>query len=304
MKYIQFEDKQHISQLILGCMRMAEKNVQESQVIIQTAFDQGINFFDHADIYGAGKSEEIFAQALANTAISRDQIYLQSKVGIRKGFFDFSKDHILQSVEGILKRLNTDYLDSLLLHRPDTLMEPEEVAEAFELLYQSGKVRSFGVSNQHPGQMQLLQKYIAQPLKFNQLEFGPAHTPMIDFGLNVNMKNQASINHDLGILEYCRLHDIIIQPWSPFQIDLDQGLFMASDQYQDLVTKLNELADVHQSTLEGMVIAWMLRHPAQFQPVIGSMNPERIQRMAQGTEINLSRPEWYEIYRSAGNILP
>ncbi len=293
-----------MSQLVLGCMRMAEKSVADAEIIINTAYDNGINMYDHADIYGGGKSEEIFAQALAKTAVKRESLILQSKVGIRKGFFDFSKEHILTSVDGILQRLNTDYLDILLLHRPDTLMEPEEVAQAFDALYQAGKVRHFGVSNQNRGQIDLLQKFVDQPLRFNQLQFGPAHTSMIDAGINVNMQNAHAVNRDQGILEYCRLNDITIQPWSPFQVDLDQGLFINHKDYKGLTLCLKAFAEKYNVSLEAIVIAWMLRHPAKFQPIIGSMNPMRIQDMIRGTNIELSRPEWYEIYLSAGNILP
>ena len=139
---------------------------------------------------------------------------------MRGAFFryDFSKSHILKSVDGILKRLNTDYLDALLLHRPDPLVEPEEVAEAFELLHSSGKVRSFGVSNQSPMLIELLQKYVNQPLVINQLQFGVAHTPYAGSGaFSSNMTADQSVDRSSEILEYCRLKDIAIQAWSPFQ---------------------------------------------------------------------------------------
>ncbi|MBK0348651.1 aldo/keto reductase [Aerococcaceae bacterium zg-ZJ1578] len=292
------------SQLAHGCMRMAALNAEETAKVIETAYNVGINFFDHADIYGGGQSETIFAQGLSQTAIQRSDVFLQSKVGIRKGFFDFSKEHIVSSVEQILSRLQTDYLDFLLLHRPDTLMEPEEVAAAFDTLFESGKVRYFGVSNQNRAQIELLQHFVTQPLAVNQLQFGPAHTPLIDEGLNVNMLNDASVNHTGGLLEFSRLHEMTIQPWSPFQVDLGQGLFMEHPKYQKLTTILHLYAKDKGVSFEAMVMAWIMRHPAKMQPIVGSMNPERIASMAQASEVKLSREEWYDIYRSAGNVLP
>ena len=201
MKQIKLGGQLPASQIALGCMRMSELDEQAAQRLIETAVEKGINFFDHADIYGGGASEEIFAAALAKSGLSRGDILLQSKCGICDGFYDFSKEHILRSVEGSLSRLRTDYLDVLLLHRPDPLMEPEEVAEAFDLLQASGKVRYFGVSNQTPGTMELLRKSVRQPLIVNQLQFGVAHTGMIDSGVNMNMKNDRAVDRDGGILE-------------------------------------------------------------------------------------------------------
>ena len=292
------------SRLALGCMRMASLSVEQAAQVLQTTAEVGINFYDHADIYGAGESESRFAQALKQVGIARDQVLLQSKCGIRKGFFDFSKEHIIDSVEKSLSRLETDYLDVLLLHRPDTLMEPEEVAAAFNHLHQAGKVRYFGVSNHHPLQVELLKQAVQQPLIINQLEFGPAHTPMIDAGLNVNMRNDAGIVRDSNVLEYSRLQQMTIQPWSPFQVDLTQGLFMNHPDYQALTQCIQQLADQYEVSFEAMVMVWILRHPAQMQPIVGSMNSERIQAMAQATAVQLTRQEWYAIYLSAGNQLP
>lgn len=292
------------SQLVLGCMRMAQLTIEQAQEVIATSLDSGINFFDHADIYGKGESERIFAQALQQLDVPREQLYLQSKCGIRPGYFDFSFDHIVSSVDGILERLNTDYLDVLLLHRPDALVEPDEVAEAFTVLEKSGKVRYFGVSNHNPMQIQLLQNSLPMPLIANQLQFGPAHTPMIDAGLNVNMWHNSGAVRDGSVLDYCRLANITVQPWSPFQVDLEQGLFMSHPNYQTLTQTLQRMAQEKGTTLEAIVMAWIVRHPAIMQPVVGSMNVKRIQEMSQGISIELTRQEWYDIYRSAGNVLP
>ncbi|MEP7291486.1 MAG: aldo/keto reductase, partial [Chloroflexota bacterium] len=205
------------SEISLGCMRISGMTSQEIAHLIHTALEVGVNFFDHADVYGGGQSEAKFAEALGMNPQVRETMILQTKVGIRKGSFDFSKEHILEAVDGSLKRLQTDYLDVLLLHRPDALVEPEEVAEAFTILQDSGKVKYFGVSNQNPMQIELLKKFVRQPLIFNQLQLSITNTGMIDAGINVNMEIDPSINRDGSILDYCRLNDITIQPWSPFQ---------------------------------------------------------------------------------------
>ncbi|HEL2055270.1 TPA: aldo/keto reductase [Streptococcus suis] len=293
-----------VSRIGLGCMRMAGLSGQETAQVLKTVLEQGINFFDHADIYGKGESEIRFAQGTKLAEIKREEIFLQSKCGIRKGYFDFSKDYILESVDGILKRLDTEYLDVLALHRPDALMEAEEVAEAFHLLKQAGKVRHFGVSNQNIYQMELLQSYLDQPLAVNQLQLSPAHTPLIDAGLHVNMKDDAATMRDGGLIDYCQLKKITIQAWSPFLIDLQRGIFANHPDYALLNQTIGEIAERYHVSHETIVVAWILRHPAKIQTIVGSMNSDRLTKIAQASQITLTRPEWYEIYRSAGNILP
>lgn len=289
--------------VILGCMRITE--AADPVKVIDTAMANGINFFDHADIYGGGKCEEIFAKAFKETGYHRDEIFLQSKCGIVPGvMFDFSKEHIISSVEGILKRLNVEYLDSLLLHRPDTLMEPEEVAAAFDQLESDGKVRYFGVSNQYSRQIQLLQKYVRQPLIINQLQFGVMHTGMVDFGLHVNMTDEASFDHDDGILEFSRLNDMTIQAWSPYQYGFFEGVFIGNEKFPELNLKLSETAEKYGTTPTGIASAWILRHPANMQVIAGTMTPSRIEEIAKASDIQLSREDWYSIYLAAGNILP
>ena len=293
------------SQIILGCMRINEAGNNPVETI-QTAYDHGINFFDHADIYGAGECETIFAQALKETSISRSDIYLQSKVGIKPGIaFDFSKQHIIEAVEGSLKRLDTDYLDALLLHRPDTLVEPEEVAEAFSQLEKAGKVRAFGVSNQNPGQIELLKTAVKQPLNINQLQFGLKHTGMIDAGINVNMENQAGLVRDGGILEYSRIHDMTIQAWSPFQYGFFEGVFVGNtEKFPELNARLLELADQYKVTPSGIAAAFINRHPAKMQTILGTMTPSRIIEATEAAGIVLTREEWYSLDMAAGNVLP
>jgi len=298
------KDAINASEISLGCMRISGMNSAEAANLIAVAMDCGIDFFDHADIYGGGHSEEVFAIAVKDNKIPRDKLIIQSKCGIRSGFFDFSKEHIIESVEKSLKRLNTDYLDTLLLHRPDTLCEPEEVAEAFSGLFKQGKVRHFGVSNQNPGMIKLLSKYVQQPLIINQLQISLTNTGMIDSGLNVNMSNAASVNHDGGILEFCRLKDITIQPWSPFQYGFFNGTFLNNDKFPELNKKIDEIAEKYNVSNMAIAIAWLLRHPAKMQPIIGTTNAERVKAICKASDVELSRLEWYELYRSAGNILP
>ncbi|HFV0037642.1 TPA: aldo/keto reductase family oxidoreductase [Streptococcus agalactiae] len=292
------------TRIALGCMRMSDLKGKQAEEVVGTALDLGINFFDHADIYGGGLSELRFRDAIKHLNVNRDKMIIQSKCGIREGYFDFSKEYILSSVDGILERLGTEYLDFLILHRPDVLVEPEEVAEAFTKLRAEGKVKHFGVSNQNRFQMELLQSYLDEPLAVNQLQLSPAHTPMFEAGLNVNMLNKASIEHDDGIVDYCRLKRVTIQAWSPFQIDLSRGLFVNHPDYKELNETIAKLAKNYNVSSEAIVIAWILRHPAKMQAIVGSMNPSRLKAIDKANDIALTRKEWYDIYRSAGNILP
>lgn len=292
------------SEVSLGCMRIGGMDPSKIDELVKTSIDLGIDFYDHADIYGGGKCEEVFAASLARLGIDRKNLILQSKCGIRKGFFDFSKEHILSSVDGILRRLNTDYLDILLLHRPDTLVEPEEVAEAFVTLQESGKVHHFGVSNQTPNQIELLQASLPMPIHVNQLQLSIMHTGMIDQGICANMRHENSIDRDGGILDYCRLKKITIQPWSPFQFGFFEGVFVDNPKFPELNKVLDDLCKEYGVTKTGMAIAWLQRHPAKMQSIIGTTNPGRVKEVVDACKIDLSRPHWYEIYRAAGNILP
>lgn len=288
----------------VGCMRMKSLEKKAAEQFVQAALEEGANFFDHADIYGGGTCEEIFADAIQMSPGIREKIILQSKCGIRKGMFDFSKEHILASVDGILQRLKTDYLDVLLLHRPDALVEPEEVAEAFDLLERSGKVRHFGVSNQNPLQIQLLQRFVKQPIVANQLQLSITNATMIASGINVNMENAAAVNRDGSILDFCRLNEITIQPWSPFQYGFFEGTFLGNEKFPELNQKIDEIAARCEVSNTTIAIAWLLRHPARMQPVIGTMSVDRLKASCKASEVTLTRQEWYEIYRAAGNVLP
>ncbi|NJE63267.1 aldo/keto reductase family oxidoreductase [Enterococcus durans] len=304
MKQIQLgASTQMVSSVILGCMRI--NGAKDPVKVIETAYDNGINFFDHADIYGGGECESIFADALAKTSLKREDLFIQTKCGIVPGvMFDFSKKHIIESVEGSLQRLNMDYVDVLLLHRPDTLVDPSEVAEAFDELEKSGKVRHFGVSNQKPMQIDLLKKYVKQPLLANQLQFGLKHSGMIDQGIHINMTDDGSVDHDGSVLDYSRLNDMTIQAWSPYQYGFFEGVFIGNEKFPELNQVLDNLAEKYGTTPTGLAAAWILRHPANMQVIAGTMNPGRIEEIAKASEIQLTREDWYELYRAAGNILP
>lgn len=292
------------SPVALGCMRMHTLAPKQAAEVITASWEAGINFFDHADVYGGGESERIFGQALRETGLPRERMFLQSKCGIRKGFFDFSKEHILQSVDGSLSRLGTDYLDILLLHRPDALMEPEEVAEAFDRLHQSGKVRYFGVSNQHPGQIELLKQAVRHPLIINQLQFSPVHSGMVDCGMDVNMQNDQAVQRDGMVLDYCRLHGMTIQAWSPFQYGRIEGVFLGNPRFAGLTETIRAVAAEKGISDSAVVVNWILRHPARMQVIVGSMNPQRLRGICEGTQQPLNREEWYRIYSAAGNPIP
>ena len=250
--------------VILGCMRLlAADNPVD---VLETAVEEGITFFDHADIYGNGECESLFGQALKESSLKREDLFIQSKCGIVPGvMFDFSKEHIISSVEGSLKRLQIEQLDALLLHRPDTLFEPEEVAAAFDQLEKQGKVKYFGVSNQKPGQIELLKKTVRQPLVANQLQFGIKHTEMIDQGFHVNMSDAPAVDRDGEILEYSRLNDMTIQAWSPYQYGFFEGVFIGHVKFPELNKTLHEMALKYDTTPTGIASAWILRHPANMQ---------------------------------------
>ena len=289
----------------VGCMRINTVEKKEAEGFVKTALDLGANFFDHADVYGDGACESIFADVIGMNSALREKIFLQTKCGIVRGkMFDFSRKHILEAVEGSLKRLKTDYIDVLLLHRPDGLVEPEEVADAFGTLHAGGKVRHFGVSNQNPLQIQLLRKFVKQPIVANQLQLSITNASMITTGFHVNMLDDTAVGRDGSILDFCRLEDITIQPWSPFQYGFFEGVFLGSPQFPKLNKKIDEIAKNHSVSPTAIALAWLLRHPARFQPVTGTMKAERLKECVKAAEVTLSREEWYEIFLAAGYTLP
>ena len=295
---------QQVSAIGAGCMRIADLTETETDAFVSTALDNGINFFDEADIYGGGKSEEVLGGWITKHPEKRENMFIQSKCAIHDGMYDFSKEHILKSVDGILSRLHTDYLDSLLLHRPDILMEPSEVAEAFDTLEKAGKVRHFGVSNENPAQMSYLQSGLAQKLWCNQVQLSCAHTVLIDAGLNVDMHNDAGIDRDGGTLYWCAQHHMVIQAWSPLQMGYFEGVFLNAEKYAALNQKLQEIGERYGVGKDTIAYAWILRLPFDMQVVLGTSKPARLINGAKAADIRLTRTEWYDIYKAAGNMLP
>lgn len=306
MKYIKtFSDECEVSQVALGCMRISDKTDKEMDFYLNNAVDLGINYFDHADIYGRGKCEEVFGAALKRNPTLRDKIYIQTKCSIVPGsMYDFSKEHIISAVDGSLKRLGVEHIDVLLLHRPDLLMDPAEVAEAFDELETKGKVGAFGVSNHSPLQIELLQREMKQKLSINQMQLSITNANMIASGANVNLPCDDGVNYDGYLRDYCRLKGITIQPWSPLQYGFIEGSFVDNRKYKNLNKVIEELAEKYGTTPTGMAIAWILRLPEKMQPIVGSTNPGRIEAVAKAADITLSREDWYRIYREAGYRLP
>lgn len=296
--------------VVLGLMRIADKTDDEIRTLVRTARDAGIDFLDHADVYGNAlhDCEARVAEALALSSSQRDEITIQTKAGIvREGpYFDFSYDHLIASVDGSLAALRTDRIDILLLHRPDALVEPEEVARAFDDLEASGKVRHFGVSNHTPRQIDLLRRYVRQPIVANQLQLSITHQPIIAQGVAANMlAEQQSVTLDGGgMVDYCRLNDITIQAWSPFQAGFFTGVFLGSPDYPELNAVIDRLAHEYGVPPIAIATAWITRHPAQMQVVLGTTNPERVTGAAQGSDLPLTRPQWYELFRAAGQLVP
>ncbi|MCR4908901.1 MAG: aldo/keto reductase [Lachnospiraceae bacterium] len=298
---------QNVPVIIQGCMRIPDLTKEAAAKVIRTAYDCGAAFYDHATCYGQGAAEERFGEAFGLTGIKREDVFIQSKCGLcfERNEFDWTKENILSSVDDSLRRLNTTYLDSLLLHRPDVIFEPEEVAEAFDILKSSGKVRYFGVSNLVPMQIELLKKYVKQPLIFNQLQLSLDQSQLIDQALYMNNKTtEFSLNRDGNLLDYCRLNDITVQAWSPLQFGFFGGTFVDNPDFPELNKVLAELAEREGVSKTAIAIAWVLRHPAGMQAIIGSMNPDHIKDVCAAADVTLSHHDWYALYLASGKYLP
>ncbi len=302
MKYCKL-GKIEASRVIMGCMRIADKPLVEIERVIASALSKGVNTFDHADIYGKGDCETVFGVAIKDLGLSRDDLVIQSKCGIRKGCYDFSKEHIIESVESSLRRLNMEYLDVLLLHRPDALMETEEVCSAFDKLQEEGKVRAFGVSNFSPLQIELL-TCAGVNVVANQVQFSLGNTILVDEGLNVNMHKTESVQRGGDLLNYSRLHNITLQAWSPLVKGFFEDSILNAEAYPVLNEKLSQLAEKYNCTPSAVALAWILRHPAKMQVITGTTDAERMGQICTCADIELTRQEWYELYLSTGKTLP
>lgn len=305
MKTIKIGNLYNVPSVAVGAMKMSTLNEKEATEFVVNAMENGLNFFDHADIYGKGECEKIFACASKNAGLKREDMIIQSKCGILSGkMYDFSKEHILESVDGILSRLNTEYLDILLLHRPDALMQPEEVGEAFNILKEQGKVRQFGVSNMNPMQIRLLQSGLSQRIVANQIQFSPVHAGAIQSGFEVNMETDGASSKDGSVLEYCRLKGITVQAWSPFRHGFIKSTYIGSPMYAKLNSVLEEIGQKYGISRAATVVAWICRHPANIQTIAGTTKIERLLDLKRGADVTLTREEWYKIYLAAGYMLP
>lgn len=304
MNKIKIGDTFEASEIGLGCMRQCRVPKQEAKKNFYTALDLGINYFDHADVYGFGASEELYGEFLHENPSLRPNIFLQSKCTLIRDtektlYLDTTKKHILESVDGSLKRLQTDYLDVFVLHQPDTLMEPEEIAEAFDLLHTSGKVRYFGVSNFNRMELEYLQSCLHQKLLVNQLQVSVAHTELIDSANSIKLNEKSSVDHNGSVFTYMRMEKITVQAWSPLQMGFYGGVFMGHPAYPNLNEVAERLAEEKKVTHSAVGIAWLLRHPAKIQPMLGTTNPDHLKAMCAAVNITLSRAEWYELYRAS-----
>lgn len=296
------------SAIILGCMRMPALSVDQAEKMIQTAVELGVNFFDNATCYGEdGEAEKRFGDAFKQSGLKREDVIIQSKCGLRfeRNEFDWSKENILTSVDESLSRMKLDYLDALLLHRPDLIFEPEQVAEAFDILAKNGKVRYFGVSNVPPMELELLKRYVKQPLVFNQVQFSLEQSQLIDQPLYMNnLTTERSLDRDNGTVDYCRLNDITIQAWSPLQHGFFKGCFVDSLEFPEINKVLAELGEKYGVSKTAIAIAWILRHPAKMQAIAGTMNPVHLKEICDATKVELTHNEWYKLYLSSGKKLP
>lgn len=309
MKYVNIVNgPSNASVIIQGCMRMPALSKEDAAKVIRTAYDAGVNFFDHATCYGEnGAAETRFAEAFPLTGIKREDIIIQSKCGLcfDRNEFDWTKENILSSVDDSLRRLKIDYLDTLLLHRPDVLYDPEDVASAFDILEANGKVKHFGVSNLVPMQIELLKKYVKQPLNINQVQLSLEQSQLIDQALYMNNKTtDFSINRDGHAFDYCRLNDITIQAWSPLQVGMFGGTFIDNPEFAKLNEVLAKLGEREGVSKTAIALAWILRHPAKMQVIIGTMNPEHVKDACEAAKVELSHHDWYELYLAAGKYLP
>jgi predicted oxidoreductase len=297
-----------VSSVVLGLMRIGKMSDADIRSLFDAAVASGVTMIDHADVYGGAPHvcEARFGEAVKLSAADRGRIMIQSKAGIRPGYFDFSSEHIIEAVEGSLRALRTEYLDVLLLHRPDTLVEPEDVAKAFDTLHAAGKVRHFGVSNQTPGQIELLKSAVRQPLLFNQVQLSIAHANLFAQGIAANMGGlDQSISRDVGLLDYSRLKGMVLQAWSPVQQGFFGGVFIGDRQnFAELNDVMDDLAKKYAVTPTGIAIAWITRHPANLQVVLGTTRPDRVRESVAGSDVTLTREEWYRLFRAAGHSVP
>lgn len=301
----------------VGMMHINRLDKKQAEKYLQKCLELGCNFFDHADVYGMdrpdgyGDCERIFAEAVHMKPSVRENLIIQTKCGFapplpgerKPEMINGSKEYILKAVDDSLTRLGTDYLDVLLIHAPDALTEPEEIAEAFDILNEKGKVRHFGVSNYNTAQIQLLEQYVRQPLEVDQLMLSVVNSGLISRGMYVNRDEPCAIDRDGGILDYCRLKGRTVQCWGVMQFGYMSGCFLGHPDYAELNRVLDKYAEKYEASASSVAVAWILRHPAHMMPITGTVNSSHLEDNVKGADIELTRSEWYEIWKAAGNFI-
>ena len=314
-----------VSRLAYGCAalggpwdagELTQERRRKALAALEAALDAGVDHFDLADVYAFGKAERAFSEIWQLDPSLRARVVVQSKCGVVRSaddtsraetYYDSSREHILAAARGSMGRLGVDYLDLLVLHRPDVLLEPEEVAAAFDRLHAGGEVRHFGVSNYAPGQVELLQAALDRPLLVNQLQVSLAHPDLIDDAVVVNDTSPDRPVRGFGTLAYCMQRSITVQAWAPLGAG---GLVRDDDAGADprLLAVRRELAAVARERgahPAAVAIAWILRHPAGIQPLLGGRTPDEIRTAAQGIDLTLTRAEWYRLFNaSRGTPVP
>ncbi|MBT2567317.1 aldo/keto reductase [Arthrobacter sp. ISL-85] len=313
-----------MQEVIYGCMGLGGSwseephgahHVDQAAAAVQTALDAGITLFDHADIYRSGKSEAVFGEVLATTPGLRERIRLQTKCGIRlnerglQTHYDLSREAILERVDGSLKRLRTEYVDILLLHRPDPLADPVEVAAAVGQLMAEGKVRQLGVSNMSAAQIEVLQDRLETPVVANQLEMSLLKRAWLESQVLVNHPEHLDYSFPQGTLEYCTRNNVTLQAYGSLARGVYTGAEPESPTTAEAATAelVSELAGQYSTSGEAVLLGWLMKHPAGIAPVIGTVNPDRIRACADAARVarDLTRADWYKLWITArGSNIP
>ena len=289
---------------ILGLMGLNKLNLEQAEKFILDAIDLGINYVDLADIYGNGECEELFGEVLKRNPNIRNKLIIQSKCGIREGFYDFSYDHIISCVKQSLNRLNIKYLDVLLLHRPDILCDFDELKKALIYLKENNLAKSFGVCNMNKAYIKLLKEKTGFDFIVNQLEFSITSTQLIDDILNMNTNDELANDKSGDALIYCYLNNISLQAWSPLKVSLSEGSFINNPKYVELNNYLDELANKYNASKVSIALSFIYRLPFNITPVVGVSSINHLKDALKSKEINLSKEEWYKLYLIAGHKLP
>lgn len=294
------------SRISLGLMRISEMNVDEVESLIEGSLAMGIYYFDIADIYGHTKCESLLGEVLTRHPSWREKMYIQTKVGIRMDQvgYDSSYEYILKAVEASLNRLKIKTLDSLLIHRPDILMSAEEVAKAVKELLKRGWIKDFGVSNFSSSEILYLQEELPVKIKYNQVQLGIGNTTMLDQTMYTNVPCSMVSKEQDDLLFFLKREKIVIQCWSPYQVDFFKGSIFDETKAPKIYPVLVKYAKKYQTSLCAIATAFLLKIDPNLWVITGSCDLKHIQESLDGEKINLSRADWYGMYKEVGNFLP